>query len=345
MLAGLWSPRRARDGRSPRRAGAELARSLGVSRSDSTGPPGALRPRDRGGRRSGCGRDARSPRPGVADACSCSACRRPARRSRSPADLLVNNDLTLVGQLRLHLGGLGSRRRAPQPAAASNLAGSSRTATRSTPTSAPSTRWLAPSGAARQGAARGLAMAEIALERRLEGLRATGRSRSTSSTSTIADGEFVVLVGPSGCGKTSALRMVAGLEEVSAGNVSHRRPRRQRPAAEGPRHRDGLPELRALPAHDRLRQHGLRSAPPAASRRPVIERARRDAPRDARTRGPAREEAAHALGRPAPARRDGPGDRARAAGVPDGRAALEPRREAARARCAPRSCGCSASSR
>jgi multiple sugar transport system ATP-binding protein len=36
----------------------------------------------------------------------------------------------------------------------------------------------------------------------------------------IADGEFVVLVGPSGCGKTSALRMVAGLEEVSAGTIS-----------------------------------------------------------------------------------------------------------------------------
>ena len=35
----------------------------------------------------------------------------------------------------------------------------------------------------------------------------------------IADGEFMVLVGPSGCGKTTALRMVAGLEEISAGVV------------------------------------------------------------------------------------------------------------------------------
>jgi multiple sugar transport system ATP-binding protein len=33
----------------------------------------------------------------------------------------------------------------------------------------------------------------------------------------IQDGEFVVLVGPSGCGKTTALRMVAGLEEISEG--------------------------------------------------------------------------------------------------------------------------------
>jgi multiple sugar transport system ATP-binding protein len=35
----------------------------------------------------------------------------------------------------------------------------------------------------------------------------------------IADGEFMVLVGPSGCGKTTALRMVAGLEDISGGIV------------------------------------------------------------------------------------------------------------------------------
>jgi multiple sugar transport system ATP-binding protein len=35
----------------------------------------------------------------------------------------------------------------------------------------------------------------------------------------VSDGEFIVLVGPSGCGKTTALRMVAGLEEISAGVV------------------------------------------------------------------------------------------------------------------------------
>jgi multiple sugar transport system ATP-binding protein len=35
----------------------------------------------------------------------------------------------------------------------------------------------------------------------------------------IADGEFLVLVGPSGCGKTTALRMVAGLEAISEGEV------------------------------------------------------------------------------------------------------------------------------
>src|SRR3982750_1969534 len=35
----------------------------------------------------------------------------------------------------------------------------------------------------------------------------------------IQDGEFMVLVGPSGCGKTTALRMVAGLEDISEGVV------------------------------------------------------------------------------------------------------------------------------
>jgi|UPI000489A6BB multiple sugar transport system ATP-binding protein len=35
----------------------------------------------------------------------------------------------------------------------------------------------------------------------------------------IADGEFLVLLGPSGCGKTTALRMVAGLESVTAGRI------------------------------------------------------------------------------------------------------------------------------
>jgi multiple sugar transport system ATP-binding protein len=35
----------------------------------------------------------------------------------------------------------------------------------------------------------------------------------------IADGEFMILVGPSGCGKTTALRMVAGLEQVTAGSI------------------------------------------------------------------------------------------------------------------------------
>src|SRR5215472_1134410 len=35
----------------------------------------------------------------------------------------------------------------------------------------------------------------------------------------IPDGEFTVLVGPSGCGKTTLLRMIAGLEEITGGEI------------------------------------------------------------------------------------------------------------------------------
>ena len=37
---------------------------------------------------------------------------------------------------------------------------------------------------------------------------------------TVRDGEFLILVGPSGCGKSTALRMIAGLEEISSGTLS-----------------------------------------------------------------------------------------------------------------------------
>src|ERR1700709_2426492 len=36
----------------------------------------------------------------------------------------------------------------------------------------------------------------------------------------INDGEFVVLVGPSGCGKSTLLRMIAGLENITGGEIS-----------------------------------------------------------------------------------------------------------------------------
>ena len=37
---------------------------------------------------------------------------------------------------------------------------------------------------------------------------------------TIDNGEFVVFVGPSGCGKSTLLRMIAGLEDISGGEIS-----------------------------------------------------------------------------------------------------------------------------
>ncbi len=49
---------------------------------------------------------------------------------------------------------------------------------------------------------------------------ADGTEAVTDLDLEIGDGEFMVLVGPSGCGKTTALRMVAGLEEISRGRVT-----------------------------------------------------------------------------------------------------------------------------
>jgi multiple sugar transport system ATP-binding protein len=61
-------------------------------------------------------------------------------------------------------------------------------------------------------------LADIGLER-LTKVYPDGTRAVTDLDLEIADGEFVVLVGPSGCGKTSALRMIAGLEEITSGSV------------------------------------------------------------------------------------------------------------------------------
>jgi multiple sugar transport system ATP-binding protein len=49
---------------------------------------------------------------------------------------------------------------------------------------------------------------------------ADGTEAVKDLTLDVQDGEFVILVGPSGCGKSTALRMVAGLEEISEGTLS-----------------------------------------------------------------------------------------------------------------------------
>ena len=61
-------------------------------------------------------------------------------------------------------------------------------------------------------------MAAIELDR-LTKIYADGTRAVHELDLEIADGEFVVFVGPSGCGKTSALRMIAGLEDITGGVV------------------------------------------------------------------------------------------------------------------------------
>jgi multiple sugar transport system ATP-binding protein len=61
-------------------------------------------------------------------------------------------------------------------------------------------------------------MAEIQLDK-LTKVYSDGTQAVTEFDLDVPDGEFVVFVGPSGCGKTTALRMIAGLEPITAGTV------------------------------------------------------------------------------------------------------------------------------
>ncbi len=144
----------------------------------------------------------------------------------------------------------------------------------------------------------------------------------------IDEGEFMVFVGPSGCGKTTALRMVAGLEDISEGEIT----------IGGrvvndvtPRNRDIAMVFQnyALYPHMTVAANLAFGLKLRGVGKGEIGRRVHDAATHARTRGSARAQAGGAFGRPAAARRNGPCDRPRAAGVSHGRAALEPRREAA----------------
>jgi multiple sugar transport system ATP-binding protein len=61
-------------------------------------------------------------------------------------------------------------------------------------------------------------MAEIVLDH-LTKSYAGGAAAVKDLSITIADGEFVILVGPSGCGKSTTLNMIAGLEDISSGEL------------------------------------------------------------------------------------------------------------------------------
>ncbi|HEV8459149.1 MAG TPA: sn-glycerol-3-phosphate ABC transporter ATP-binding protein UgpC [Gaiellaceae bacterium] len=62
-------------------------------------------------------------------------------------------------------------------------------------------------------------MAQVAFDR-VSKIYPDGTRAVNDVSLDIQDGEFMVLVGPSGCGKTTALRMVAGLEEISEGRLT-----------------------------------------------------------------------------------------------------------------------------
>ena len=143
----------------------------------------------------------------------------------------------------------------------------------------------------------------------------------------IADGEFLVLLGPSGCGKSTILRVVAGLEDADSGEiviggrlVNFIDPVKRNVAM--------VFQNYALYPHMTVYKN---IAFPLQIAKKEQGRDRGGGPpggRDPRARGAAAAPAGAAVRRAAPAGRARAGDRARAAGVPDGRAALQPRRAA-----------------
>ena len=145
---------------------------------------------------------------------------------------------------------------------------------------------------------------------------------------TIADGEFLILVGPSGCGKTTTLNMIAGLEDISSGEL---RIGGERVNEKAPKDRDIAMVFQsyALYPHMTVRQNiafplTLAKMKKAEIAQKVAETARVLDLTDLLDRKPSA-----AVGWAATARRDGPGDRAPSQGFLDGRAAVQPGRQAA----------------
>ena len=173
-------------------------------------------------------------------------------------------------------------------------------------------------------------MAEIRVEQPAQGLRRLRRGAGLARF-TVEDGAFFVLLGPSGCGKTTTLRMIAGLELPTSGQILLDGEDVTFKRASRARHRLRVPAVRALPAHERApRTSAFRSQcqgmPRAEIRSRVEETARLlriDHLLDQPVSRPRR--------RRPPARRARPRHRAPAEGLPDGRAARRARRRVPRA--------------
>ena len=146
----------------------------------------------------------------------------------------------------------------------------------------------------------------------------------------ITDGEFLVLVGPSGCGKTTALRMLAGLEDVTEGRILIG-DRVVNNVAPGKRNLAMVFQSYALYPHMTVYGNLAFSLKNFNVPKAEIDRRVREAADILELGEAAQAQAEAALGRAAAAGRARPRDRARAGGVPHGRAALEPRRGAPRA--------------
>ena len=142
----------------------------------------------------------------------------------------------------------------------------------------------------------------------------------------VEDGEFVILVGPSGCGKSTALRMIAGLEDITEGElrIGDQVVNQKRPGTATSRWCSRTTRSTRMTVRDNMGfALKLRGADKADIDRKVREAARILDLEQHLDRKPAN------LSGGQRQRGHGSRDRARSGGLPDGRAALEPRRQAA----------------
>ncbi len=146
----------------------------------------------------------------------------------------------------------------------------------------------------------------------------------------IADGEFAVFVGPSGCGKSTTLRMIAGLEDLTDGEI-HIGDRLINDVPPAQRGVAMVFQSYALYPHMTVGENMGFALKLAGQSKAEIAAAVGRAAEILRSPQPARPQAQGPLGWAAAARGDRPGHRAQAGRVPVRRAAVEPRRLAAHA--------------
>ena len=173
-------------------------------------------------------------------------------------------------------------------------------------------------------------MANVEFDDVWKRFRVAGRRRGPRPVARQSrDRELLVLLGPSGCGKTTALRMLAGLEEPDGGDI---RIGGKSVVGLEPKDRDVALVFQSYalyPAPVGARQHPLPAQGPEPLEGGAGGKGRRASPSMLGIGHLLPRRPAPALRRRAAARRAGPGDRSRAAGLPDGRAAVQPRRQAA----------------
>ena len=139
----------------------------------------------------------------------------------------------------------------------------------------------------------------------------------------VVDEEFLVLLGPSGCGKTTTMRMVAGLEEATQGEIYIAD---QQVNDVLPKYRDVAMVFQSYALYPHFSVEDNIGYPLKIRKIPAEERKERvlGSGAQGRTRRSPASSTQGIVRRSAPACCPGPGDRAHAARVPDGRAAVQP---------------------